>query len=151
MIKVDIFVCLNLELTICSLGPGPGGVGDWRRWWFPIIPVVSLGTIEAFDGVSAWDVLIVGARLQMIAKEPQLIVTGAGLPARGEEIRITATAGHDVGRWPLQMTQAVVLIAGEWYEAGITPEGAALSELSFSALRLIKQVRYMRPCEFGGS
>jgi uncharacterized phiE125 gp8 family phage protein len=126
-------------------------VGDWRRWWFPVSPVVSLGAIEAFDGVSDWETLIIGARLQMIAKEPQLIITSAGLPARGEEIRITAMVGYDVGKWPLQMTQAVILIAGEWYEAGIAPEGAALSELSFTALRLIKQVRYMRPLEFGGS
>jgi uncharacterized phiE125 gp8 family phage protein len=122
----------------------------WARWWFPVRPVVSIDKIEVSDGRGTLTDLAID-RLQLWSAwhDPQLLLSGVPGIVSGAELQITAVVGHDVGDWPLQMTQAVKLIAGEWYEAGIAPEGAALSELSFAAKNLIRQVRYLRPVEWG--
>jgi uncharacterized phiE125 gp8 family phage protein len=125
--------------------------GDWHRWWFPVAPVVSIDGIEMADGAGGWDPVLADVQLQFGWRAPQLVVPSSGLPEIGSELRIIATVGYDTGKWPLQMAQAIKLLAAEWYEAGISPEGVPLSELSFAAKNLIRQVRYIRPFEFGAA
>lgn len=125
--------------------------GEWRRWWFPVAPIVSVDALEMADGVGGWQPIVADAQVQFGWRAPQLVVTSSGLPAIGTELRIVATAGYDTGKWPPQMAQAIKLLAAEWYEAEISPEGVPLSELSFAAKNLIRQVRYIRPFEFGAA
>ncbi|WP_276946670.1 hypothetical protein [Haematobacter massiliensis] len=102
--------------------------GRWSRWWFPVRPVIALMGAPVGVLESGWD-------------EPRLL--------RGDEVggvTIRARVGHEAGgEVPQALRQAVILLAREWWEAALTPDGAKAAELSFGVYRLIRQGRYRRP------
>lgn len=105
--------------------------GDWSRWWVPVAPVIDLiDAPEGFDLIQRFG-------------EPQVLRRGGA----AEVLR--ATVGYEAGTHaPPALEQAVILIAKEWLDAGLSVEGDGTSpRLSFGSQRLIKQRRYIRPCE----
>jgi uncharacterized phiE125 gp8 family phage protein len=124
--------------------------GTWCRWWFPTLPVQDLLALAIDDGAGGWvDQSLDGAWVQQQHDEPQLVLGSAwaGHSAGGDVLRVQARVGYDGVNPAPQLKQAMILIAKEWFEAGIAIEGEAPPRLSFGGHRLIKQVRYRRPCE----
>ncbi|KQI66963.1 hypothetical protein AN189_18075 [Loktanella sp. 3ANDIMAR09] len=124
--------------------------GGWSRWWVPIAPVrqVVSVAIGAGDGTYS-DLSLSGLRLHLGMTEPQVIMPSLADLAHGCELRVRVEAGHDDGAWPVQIVQAIKLIAAEFYEDGIAGEAIDFSDLTFAAGNLIRQVRYQRPHVFG--
>jgi len=124
--------------------------GTWCRWWFPVLPVQELLALAVDDGAGGWtDQPLAGAWVQQQHDEPQLVVSNAwsGHSVGGDVLRVQARVGYDSVNPAPQLKQAIILVAKEWFEAGIAIEGETPPRLSFGAHRLIKQVRYRRPCE----
>lgn len=120
------------------------------RWFFPVAPVSTLGDIEVQDAAGDWVAVDAsGVVLQFAFDEPQLKLPDGGFPdvAPGAALRIAATIGQ-ADTIPRGMVQAVILTVKEWFDAGVSIEAGAPVELSFGALRLIKQARYVRPAEW---
>ena len=122
--------------------------GDWRRWWFPCAPVSGVTEVAWRDG-GEWAALSLdGVRLERAYDEPQLVLpTSYQASALGAtEIRVRATCGTDNSALIGPLTQAVILVAKEWLDAGIAVDGAEAARLSFGARALIRQRTYRRPC-----
>lgn len=120
------------------------------RWYVPCAPVVSVEGIEWFDGAEWVPVDPALWRLQFPIGEPQIVfmpVAWAGIPLDAE-MRVTATVGAASERPFYPLEQAVILMAGDWFEAGIDPDKAEFAKVAFGVTRLLKQNRYRRPCEW---
>ncbi len=126
----------------------PAGVG---RWWLPCAPVTEVLTLsyDPGDGPVALDPG--QAALRFAQDEPRLDFALGALPAgAGARIVLRARAGAEAAAPEAAvMRQAIILIAKEWHEAGISiGEGdarAALPRMSFGAQALIRSVRYLAP------
>jgi uncharacterized phiE125 gp8 family phage protein len=121
------------------------------RWWFPCCPVSSVSDVVWFDGGGWRDVPRDGWRLVRGSSEPQLLFLGGAqsiIPS-GAEMRITATVGEQAV--PKGLWQAIILLAGDWFEAGINPEKPEFQKVVFGAKALIRQGRYRRPTVWGRS
>lgn len=123
--------------------------GCWGSWYFPVAPVQRLEALAVLDEESGtWqDVPLAGVRLWRGHDEPALQLRDEAL--RGRHLRIWATVGHDRRTEALTLRQAVLLLAGEWYDAGITISDLTTAKLSMGWERLIRQARYRRPAEVG--
>jgi uncharacterized phiE125 gp8 family phage protein len=124
--------------------------GDWCRWWFPCLPVVSITSVEVEDPDAGLVTLDASTyRLSRQADEPQLVLRQA-LPTGAETVRVVAKVGHaPAAATAAPMQHAVILLTKEWFEAGIAVEDPANPpRLSFGFRALIRQQRYRRPCEF---
>ena len=84
----------------------------------------------------------------MPGDEPQLVFPSGywDAAADGAAVRITATVG--AATMPMQQSQAVILLANDWFQQGIAIEAITPEQAIFGVQRLIKQVRYLRPQEF---
>lgn len=126
--------------------------GDWCRWWFPCMPVVSITSVEVEDpdaGLVALDVS--KYRLSRQVDEPQLVLRQS-LPTGTETVRVVATVGHAPAAVAAEpMRRAVIMLTKEWFEADIAVEDPANPpRLSFGFRMLIRQQRYQRPCVYSG-
>ncbi|MBT3142911.1 hypothetical protein KL867_17720 [Ruegeria litorea] len=124
--------------------------GSWRRWWFPVLPVLELLSLAVDDGVGGWlDQPLSGAWVQQAFDEPQLVLNSdwAGHGLSGDLLRVQARVGGDAANHLPQLRQAIILLAKEWFEAGVAIDGQDVPKMSFGVHRLIKQVRYRRPLE----
>jgi hypothetical protein len=124
--------------------------GDWRRWWFPMLPVQELVGLALDDGRGGWvDQPLDGAWVQQAHDEPQLVLGNAwaGRSAPGDLLRVQARVGGADVQTRARLRQAVILLAKEWFEAGISLDGEDVPRMSFGVHRLLKQARYRRPCE----
>ena len=102
--------------------------GSWSWFWLPVAPVIGLagGT---------------GTEILAPFTEPRI----ARGDAPGPSIAVDVGYG-DTDIVPPQLTQAILLIAIEWHEAGIAVEESFTAPaLSFGFKRLLDQVRYRRP------
>jgi len=121
-----------------------------RRWWFPCAPVVAVARV-VLDTEAGPQVLDPACwRLRLAHDEPQIDFAAGALPPMAAPMPVTITAR--VGADPdspaiLPLRQAIVLIAREWHEAGITIAGEAASPgaLSFGARAMLRHARYLRP------
>lgn len=105
--------------------------GEWSEWWFPCAPVGSL-----IDGE--------GLILKRGFNEPRLI-RQAGFAGEVVRARVGYESASDA---PQQLIEAILLLAMDWYKPSVMVEGQYIApDISFSAMRLIKQVRYRRPRE----
>lgn len=102
--------------------------GAWSRFWLPMAPVI---------GVADGD----GSEIASQFSEPSI----AREAVSGETI--TVDVGYGAGEVvPPQLGQAILMLAMEWHEAGITVEESySAPVLSFGFRRLVEQVRYRRP------
>ncbi len=124
--------------------------GGWRRWWFPMLPVQELVALALHDGEGGWiDQPLDGAWVQQAHDEPQLVLSDAwaGRSASGDLLRVQARVGGADVQTKARLRQAVILLAKEWFEAGISLDGEDVPRMSFGVHRLLKQARYRRPCE----
>lgn len=131
----------NVEISLRVCGP--------LRWWFPCAPVESVAKIEWQDGSDWVELDISGVALEQAHDEPQLVLPEgfwAGV-ADGAAVRVTARVGYQSPPRPL--SQAVILIAADWHEAGINPDKDKHMTVSFGCRVLMKQNRYRRPKEWG--
>lgn len=129
--------------------------GCWSSWLFPVRHIISVTKVEIL-GADDPDWVTVPAdayRLRRAYDAPELCLTSQADRIGSEhlDVRVTAEAGHENGDWPMQMWQAMVLVAKEYLEAGIAVEEFQAPQLTFAAHRLIRQVRYIRVAEFGGA
>ncbi|MCI5096653.1 MAG: hypothetical protein MRY77_10100 [Rhodobacteraceae bacterium] len=125
-------------------------LGAWRQWWFPVLPVVELIGLAVDDGAGYWlDKPMAGAWVRQSHDEPQLVLSAAwdGHKAGAELLRVQARVGGPNPTTDAQVRQAVILLAKEWFEAGIAIDQQDAPRLSFGVHRLIRQVRYRRPVE----
>lgn len=119
--------------------------GDWRRWWLPVAPLISVQSLAVWDEDSAWtDLDLAGLRIEAAHDEPQLILSNALRARTCAPIRVQCTVG-DAERIPRQMRQAVILQAREWLDAGFALDEFKAQRLTFGFDRLVRQVRYQRP------
>lgn len=116
----------------------------WATWSVPVLPVSSVEMVEAQDVLGEWVELSAVAVLRDAYSAPVVEL----VPVNASRLRITVKAGYVENPLP-QLRQAVILLAKEWFEAGIAVEDQGKLELSFGALRLIKQVRYRPAAQFG--
>ena len=127
-------------LTCRSLG--------YRRWFPPVAPVTEI-TAVAWNDAGAWVELgLVGVHLEQHHDTPQIVFPEGYFDgvSDGAELRVTAQIGPDaVDR---KLAQAVMLVASDWYEAGIEPDKDQRTTVSFGSRALMKQNRYLRPCEW---
>jgi len=124
--------------------------GAWRRWWFPVLPVQGLVGLALDDGAGGWvDQSLGGAWVQQAHDEPQLVLGDdwAGHAGSGDLLRVQADVGGADQTTTARLRQAVILLAKEWLEAGISIENEDVPRMSFGVHRLMKQARYRRPCE----
>ncbi|MFC4216447.1 hypothetical protein ACFP4H_19845 [Pseudophaeobacter arcticus] len=124
--------------------------GGWHRWWFPILPVQELVGLALDDGAGGWvDQPLQGAWVQQAHDEPQLVLSDAwgGRSASGDLLRVQARVGGADVQTISRLRQAIILLAKEWFEAGISIENEDAPRMSFGVHRLLKQARYRRPCE----
>jgi hypothetical protein len=102
------------------------------------------------DGEGGWiDQPLDGAWVQQAHDEPQLVLGNAwaGRSASGDLLRGQARVGGADVQTKARLRQAVILLAKEWFEAGISLDGEDVPRMSFGVHRLLKQARYRRPCE----
>ncbi|WP_407496840.1 hypothetical protein [Pseudooceanicola sp. MF1-13] len=121
--------------------------GSWRRYWFPCRPVTELAKIEVNDAAGAWvEQDMTDVRLIAPHNEPQLLLPDgwSGWSEDVDRMRITATCG---GACPAQMGQAMILMVNDWLKAGIEAEERYETPIvAMGVHRLMRQVRYNRPC-----
>jgi len=119
--------------------------GCGLRWWFPCAPVESVSALHWLDAGVWQELSLDGVWLERGHDEPQMVLPGSmweGV-SDGADVRVTASIGHQVAPQPL--VQAMILIAADWYEAGINPDKADEIQVAFGARALMKQSRYDRP------
>ncbi|NBE05934.1 head-tail connector protein [Paragemmobacter ruber] len=122
---------------------------SWARWWFPVAPVVSVASVSLQQGDGSFVALAPEAwRLEMAADEPSLVFADGALVA-GRVVRVACSVGYADGAGPHQLRQATILLAKEWMDAGIAVEAGQGVPISFGARALMRQVKYVRPAEFG--
>lgn len=124
----------------------------WLRWWVPVAPLASLTSIAWQNDAGAWvDLGLTGVRLEQAFDEPQLVFPQAYFDgvSDGAAVRVIAAVGHEAADLPPQLSRAVKLMVKEWYDAGIAIERPDVPQMSFAVQRLIKQVKYVRPTEYG--
>lgn len=126
--------------------------GFWRRWWFPCAPVKSVTEIATDDQAGDWTVQdLTGVRLVQGFDEPQLLLPlgWSGFAGGQAPTRIRAVVGYPEGHQAAKtLRQAIILLAREWHEAGITTsESAEPPRLTLGVSRLIQQRCYRRPRE----
>jgi hypothetical protein len=113
------------------------------RWWFPVCPIAAVTAVTWSQDGRVFSPLGAEAYFLEDGKdEPVLNVAGL---ACGVRLKITAQAGGDA---PVQMMQAVRLLAGEWFDAGLSIDPFNAPSLSFGVRALMSQVRYARPMEW---
>ncbi|PYE80819.1 head-tail connector protein [Pseudoroseicyclus aestuarii] len=115
-------------------------------WWFPCAPVLGINevTIQRADG--AW-VPFANWRLLDDFSEPRLRIGATGQRADAL-LQVNARVGYDDGTVPPSLKQAVILLAKDWYEAGIAVEARDETALAFGVKALIRKHRYLRPREW---
>lgn len=132
------------QRTVEFVTPG----GGWRRWWFPLAPVVEIVKVEIEDAAGDLTPLPPEAwRLARAYDEPQLVIRQADVPAGA--LQVTAKVGLDGKGKALPLTQAASLLAKEWFDAGIVISDLNVPAMTMGAMRLIRQNRYRRPMEVG--
>ena len=123
----------------------------YRRWWVPVAPLKELTKVE-WNNAGTWtDLGLEGVVVESAHDEPQIVFPSgyfAGVPD-GAELRVTASVGFEVV--PKKLVQAIILIAGDWYEANISFEKVQHTAVSFGCRVLIRQSKYQRPCEWAAS
>ncbi|WP_323789973.1 head-tail connector protein [Thalassovita sp.] len=124
--------------------------GRWRRWWVPMVPLISVQSVAFQDEGGGWTELDQdGARIEALHDEPQLILSSAQRAQTSAPVRVQCIVG-DADRIPRQMRQAVILQAREWLDAGFALDEFKAQRLTFGFDRLVRQVRYRRPTEVRG-
>ncbi|SOC11434.1 uncharacterized phiE125 gp8 family phage protein [Rhodobacter sp. JA431] len=137
------------EVEISAQLPGPVS-----RWWFPCAPVGAISKISYDVGDGAVDLGAESFRLRFAHDEPQIDFELGVFPYLAGQIEITVTAtvgAADGDPSILTLTQAIKLVAREWYDAGISvgSEGSSGDlRLSFGARALIRSGIYKRPRVF---
>lgn len=129
-----------------ALLSGRAGIG--LRWWLPCAPVSAVTQME-WRNAGVWaDLDLTGVYLEQGDDEPQLVFPAGFWDGvnDGAALRVTAAVGGAIV--PKLLWQAIILMASEWYEAGINPETGEAPRLSFGVRALIRQGRYKRPCEW---
>lgn len=118
------------------------------RWWFPVCPVASLTALSWRDSSGAVQALdVASVQMEMADDEPQLVFP-AGFwdgVSDGMVVSVTATVGYANGQTPERLKEAVILLAKDWYDAGIAVEEKKFLEVSFGCKALMRQMRYKRP------
>lgn len=125
------------------------GIG--LRWWVPVAPVQAVTLVEIDTG-TAWATVDSAAwRLHRAHDEPQVVFTDAAFGTVEElaGLQITATVGPQAVPKPL--AQAVILLAKDWFDTGVAVEAQKELPMNFGCRSLIKQARYMRPCEWAAA
>ncbi|MBZ4023254.1 hypothetical protein CKO11_12375 [Rhodobacter sp. TJ_12] len=137
------------EVEIAARLPGPVS-----RWWFPCAPVSAISKVSYDVGDGAIDLGMESFRLRFAHDEPQIDFAAGIFPylVGQMEITVTATVGAADGDPSiLPLTQAILLVAREWYDAGISvgsDGGSGDLRLSFGARALIRSGVYKRPRVF---
>ncbi|MDD8024751.1 MAG: hypothetical protein PHX82_16800 [Paracoccaceae bacterium] len=122
-----------------------------RLWWLPCAPVTEVLSLACDMGAGPVALDPGQVALCFAQDEPRLEFAAGTLPAgAGLRLVLRARAGAEVSApEAVVMRQAIILIAKEWHEAGISiGEGdarAALPRMSFGAQALIRSVRYLAP------
>lgn len=114
----------------------------------PVAPVAALVEVALVDGEGARTVLpAVGFRLVADAHRPKLAARGGALPAvpvaGSAEVIFDAGFGADWAAVPPDLSQAVMLLAAEFYEARID-DGARGAGLPLVVQSLIERWRIVR-------
>lgn len=124
----------------------PSGLLCGGIWWFPVAPVASVGAVEGTADHSAWVALDPDDwRLETAHDTPRLALNAA---PTSTALRVRATVGHEADAVPRGMVQAAMLMAKEWFEAGISLEEAPQKRVFFGSARLMRRERYRRPAEW---
>lgn len=124
---------------------------DWRdpvAQALPVAPVRSIETVELVD--ASGEVLTVDPeryRLAVDAHRPRLAARGMLLPSAPADgrvrVRFDAGFGPDWADVPVDLRQAVILLAGEFYERR-SEMGLREAGLSFGVMALIEKWRTVR-------
>lgn len=127
-------------------------LGDWQRWWVPVLPVVSIAAVEV--GAEGGDLAAVDfSDLQLLraADQPQLFVPDdwAGRADDAHLMRVVLNVGHAAP--PPRLLRAIKMLAKEWHEAQIAIDDMPELRVPMGVMRLIRQSRYKRPFEFAAS
>lgn len=120
----------------------------YRRWFLPVVPVSVVSAIEWNDAGTWVDLDVSGIWLESRNDAPQLVLPDgffAGV-TDGAELRVTAEIG--AATVDEKLAQAVILVAADWYEAGINPDKDKHTMVSFGCRALMRQNRYQRECEW---
>lgn len=123
----------------------------WSRWWVPVCPVQSLTAVSVQSEDGTWQALTAASvRLESAADEPQLVFPAGFWDDALDvaSVRFTFAAGYAEGLAPVSLGQAIILLAKDWFEAGIAVEKKEFLDVSFGCRALMKQWRYARPREF---
>lgn len=126
-------------------------VAGWRRWWLPMCPVSAITAVRWQDEDGQWVTLDATAvRLETGEEEPQVVVPDGYWSAAsdGAPVAVDATAGLIDVDHTHPLGQAVILLARDWYLAGVALEKIDVTNVTFGARSLMKQWRYQRPREF---
>jgi uncharacterized phiE125 gp8 family phage protein len=122
-----------------------------QRLWLPVAPVTSVSVVEwSYQGGDFAALPTSEYWLENGFDAPQVVFAAAAvdqIPANAE-LRISGQAGY-ADHAPAQLVQAVHLIAGEYFDAGVTDEQYSAPNLSFGAAALVRQVRFVRPAIWG--
>ncbi|WP_370210962.1 hypothetical protein [Roseovarius sp.] len=140
----------NRPLTARSVEITFRAVGG-LRWWFPCAPVNAVTKIEWQDGSTWVELPLADVALEQGDDEPQLVFASGfwSSVSDGAAVRVTAEVGADEVPRPLR--EAIILIAGDWYEAGINPDKDKREMVSFGSRILMRQGRYSRPAEWAAA
>lgn len=105
--------------------------GGWRDWWLPVAPVQAVLGADAGQLLTGFD-------------EPRLR-RGAGL-GPSVQARVGYGTKEEI---PASLRRIAMMLAKEWHDFGsaLPAEGSAPPMISFGVQRLIRQMRYRRPCE----
>jgi len=125
--------------------------GFGLRWFVPVAPASGLTAIDWQDATGAWVALSLdGIRLEMAHDEPQVVFPSGFFDAvdDGAPLRLSMTVGAAADAMPPQLKQAVILLAKDWFEAGIAVEEKQFLNVSFGCKAIMRQVRYARPTEW---
>ena len=116
-----------------------------RRWWFPLAPVVEVTEVEVRH--AAGTTVLDAGHWGLVRGQ-----TEPCLELRQERhldsLRVSATVGAEVDRQQAPVIQAIVLLAKQWFDAGVAIGEIPKAQLSFGVTALIRQARYRRPREF---